>query len=82
MAVDVILYAPAMVWYAVVIYWMTGFKSEAGPFFIFLLFAYITTLTMTSCFRAIGAAFPTFEDASKVSGFIFTLFASYCKSSV
>ncbi|KAK4052986.1 hypothetical protein OIO90_004110 [Microbotryomycetes sp. JL221] len=61
----------------IIIYFLVGFKSEAGPFFVYVLFVYIVALVASSFFRLVGSSFPTFEDASKLSGFSFNLFASY-----
>jgi hypothetical protein len=36
-----------------------------------LLISYVNALTMTQYFRAVGAAFPTFDAATKVSGLTF-----------
>lgn len=74
---DIPLLMPSMIIYSTVIYWMAGFKSEAGPFFTYLLFCYLCVLSFSGYFRMVGSAFPTFEDASKISGFGFTLLATY-----
>jgi ABC-type multidrug transport system ATPase subunit len=54
--------------FGLVLYWMTGLKATAGAFFTYLITNFITALSMTSFFRFIGAAFPTFDAATKVSG--------------
>lgn len=56
--------------FSIVLYFMVGLKTDPGAFFTFLAFVFITTLVMVALFRAIGAAFPTFDAASKVSGFV------------
>ncbi|KAM0786354.1 hypothetical protein ACM66B_001825 [Microbotryomycetes sp. NB124-2] len=61
----------------IIIYFLAGLKTEAGPFFIYLLFVSVISVVATSFFRFVGSLFPTFEDASKLSGFAFNLFASY-----
>lgn len=75
---DLPMYFIPLSLYSLVIWFLTSMKMEAGPFFIYLLFTYCSTCTMAAFFRMVGSAFPTFEDASKVSGFFFNLFASYC----
>ncbi|KAF7185841.1 ABC multidrug transporter atrF [Pseudocercospora fuligena] len=55
--------------FAIPNYFMTGLKTEASAFFSHWAILYACTMTMIANFRAIGAAFPTFDDASKVSGF-------------
>ncbi|KAJ5660617.1 hypothetical protein N7507_007068 [Penicillium longicatenatum] len=54
--------------FSVVIYWMVGLKHTAGAFFTFWAILFTTTLCITASFRCIGAAFSTFEAASKISG--------------
>ncbi|KAJ5907467.1 hypothetical protein N7495_000149 [Penicillium taxi] len=54
--------------FAIVIYWMAGLKHTAAAFFTFWAILFIITLTITALFRFIGAAFSTFEAASKISG--------------
>ncbi|EPE02908.1 abc transporter [Ophiostoma piceae UAMH 11346] len=54
--------------FAVVLYWMTGLKSSAAAFFTFWAVLFTTTLCLTALFRFIGAAFSSFEAASKISG--------------
>lgn len=54
--------------FGLVLYFMVGLKTTAGAFFTYLIINYTTALSMTSFFRLIGAAFPTFDAATKVSG--------------
>ena len=54
--------------FGLVFYFMVGLKYTAGAFFTYLIINFITALSMTSLFRFIGAAFPTFDAATKVSG--------------
>ncbi|KAJ5933309.1 hypothetical protein N7454_005638 [Penicillium verhagenii] len=54
--------------FSVVIYWMVGLKHTAAAFFTFWAILFTTTLCITALFRCIGAAFSTFEAASKISG--------------
>jgi ATP-binding cassette subfamily G (WHITE) protein 2 (SNQ2) len=63
--------------FSLVLYFMTGLKMDAGAFFTYWIVVFSTTMAMTALFRAIGAAFGTFNAASKVSGFIFTAFVLY-----
>ncbi|KAF2159353.1 hypothetical protein M409DRAFT_30231 [Zasmidium cellare ATCC 36951] len=63
--------------YAVPAYWMTGLKGTASAFFTFWVICYAVSMCMTACFRMIGAAFPTFDDASKVSGFLISALIMY-----
>lgn len=54
--------------FSVILYFMVGLTVEAGAFFTFWLIVLSVTFCMTAFFRSIGAAFGTFNDASKVSG--------------
>lgn len=56
--------------FSLIVYFMVGLTTEAGAFFIFWFVIFSTTVCMTALFRAIGAAFPTFDAASKLSGFL------------
>ncbi|KAJ5148289.1 hypothetical protein N7476_000116 [Penicillium atrosanguineum] len=66
--------------FSVVIYWMVGLKHTAAAFFTFWAILFTTTLCITALFRMIGAAFNTFEAASKISGTAvkaITMYAGY-----
>ncbi|KAI9925842.1 hypothetical protein MW887_005648 [Aspergillus wentii] len=54
--------------FGLILYFMVGLKSTAGAFFTYLVINFMTAMSMTSFFRLVGAAFPTFDAASKVSG--------------
>jgi len=59
------------------IYWMTALKATAAAFFTAWFVVYIVTFAMTAFFRMIGAGFPNFDAASKVSGFAVTALILY-----
>ncbi|KAF2000580.1 ABC multidrug transporter-like protein [Amniculicola lignicola CBS 123094] len=63
--------------FVVVLYWMTALKATAAAFFTCWFVVYLVTLVMTAFFRMVGAAFPNFDAASKVSGFSVTAFIVY-----
>lgn len=63
--------------FCIIVYFMCGLKETAGSFFIFYLFVYFTTLSTMAFFRFIGSCFATFEGASKVSGFMFSVLVTY-----
>jgi ABC-type multidrug transport system permease subunit len=65
-----------MVIFTLIIYFMTGLQVSAGHYFEYLLFVYVSTLTMTAFFRFVGYSFGTFNDASKVSGLLFSIFVT------
>ncbi|KAH7176418.1 ABC-2 type transporter-domain-containing protein [Dactylonectria macrodidyma] len=56
--------------FSIVLYFMVGLTSTAGAFFTFWVLLVAITMCMTALFRAVGAAFTTFDGASKVSGFL------------
>ncbi|KAJ5627684.1 ABC multidrug transporter C [Penicillium lividum] len=47
----------------VTLYFMTNLRREPGAFFVFLLFSFITTLTMSMIFRTIAASSRTLSQA-------------------
>ncbi|KIX03169.1 uncharacterized protein Z518_06720 [Rhinocladiella mackenziei CBS 650.93] len=63
--------------FSVILYWMVGLGASAGQFFTFWVVVFAATMCMTACFRAVGAAFPTFDAASKVSGFLIAALIMY-----
>lgn len=63
--------------FLVILYWMTALKATAAAFFTCWFVVYVSTLVMTALFRMIGAAFPDFDNASKVSGFSITALILY-----
>ncbi|EGY21389.1 brefeldin A resistance protein [Verticillium dahliae VdLs.17] len=66
--------------FSIVLYFMVGLTSSAGAFFTFWVILIAITFCMTAFFRAIGASFPNFDAASKVSGFMImttVLYAGY-----
>ncbi|KAF4170995.1 hypothetical protein CNMCM8927_002959 [Aspergillus lentulus] len=54
--------------FGLILYFMVGLKTTAEAFFTYLITNFMTAMTMTAFFRLVGAAFPTFDAASKVSG--------------
>ncbi|KAK9357277.1 ABC-2 type transporter-domain-containing protein [Lipomyces starkeyi] len=63
--------------FTVVLYFMVGLTQTASAFFTCWIFVTATTMCMTALFRAIGAAFSTFDGASKVSGFLISALFMY-----
>jgi len=63
--------------FSVILYFMVGLTSTAGAFFTFWIVVFSAAMTMTACFRSIGAAFPTFDGASKISGFLVSAYITY-----
>ncbi|KAK0389922.1 hypothetical protein NLU13_3495 [Sarocladium strictum] len=63
--------------FSLILYFMVGLTSSAGAFFTFWVILVAITFCMTACFRAVGAGFKTFDDASKVSGFLIAATVTY-----
>jgi ABC-type multidrug transport system permease subunit/ABC-type Mn2+/Zn2+ transport system ATPase subunit len=47
----------------IIIYFMTGLRREAGPFFFFMLFSFFTVMSMSMIFRTIGSSSRTLFQA-------------------
>lgn len=72
--VDLPVFLFQIVIFTIIVYFMVGLQSDAGLYFAFLLFCFVLYGTFTCLFRAIGYAFATYNDASKVAGMAFTAF--------
>ncbi|KAL2819862.1 ABC-2 type transporter-domain-containing protein [Aspergillus cavernicola] len=71
---DILTVALLAFLYLVVVYFLSGLKSDAGSFFIDFLFVYLCTICFTAQFRLFAAASSNFEVALRVSG-VSVLFA-------
>ncbi|KAH9204795.1 ABC-2 type transporter-domain-containing protein [Leptodontidium sp. 2 PMI_412] len=63
--------------FSLVLYFMVGLRTDAGSFFTYWAIIFSATMVMTALFRAVGAAFPNFDAASKVSGFLIAALLMY-----
>ena len=63
--------------FILILYFMVGLKMTAAAFFTCWFVVYVASFAMTAFFRMIGAAFPNFDAASKVSGFSVTALILY-----
>ncbi|CEL10431.1 hypothetical protein ASPCAL13550 [Aspergillus calidoustus] len=63
--------------FSVVIYFLVGLRSSAEAFFTFWFIILSATMCLTAFFRAVGAGFKTFDDASKFSGVSVTALLLY-----
>jgi ATP-binding cassette subfamily G (WHITE) protein 2 (SNQ2) len=63
--------------FGIVIYFMVGLKTTAAAFFTFWIIVMASAMSMTSLYRMVGAAFPTFDAATKVSGLVTSAFFVY-----
>lgn len=63
--------------FCVVMYFMSSLDIEASKFWIYLLFVYIMTMTMTALYRMFAAVSPTIDDAVRFSGIALNLLIIY-----
>lgn len=63
--------------FCIILYFLTGLRPEAGAFFTFFAIIFVLAMCMVSVFKAIGAAFPTFDSANKLSGLWFSAVVIY-----
>lgn len=63
--------------FSIIMYFMTGLDVEAGKFFIYLLFIYLTTLCITSLYRMFASLSPSIDDAVRFSGIALNLLGIY-----
>jgi ATP-binding cassette subfamily G (WHITE) protein 2 (SNQ2) len=63
--------------FSLILYFMSDLQRDAGKFFTFWLIVNVTTLCFVSLFRMIGAACQDFGNASKISGFLSTVYFIY-----
>lgn len=54
--------------FGLILYFMVGLKTTAAAFFTYWITNFVTAMSTTALFRMIGASFPTFDAATKVSG--------------
>jgi len=66
--------------FSIVVYFMANLDLNAGKFFIYFLFIYITTICLTALYRMFAALSPTIDDAVRFSGIalnILVIFTGY-----
>lgn len=76
-AADLPLIIMQVTLFALPSYWMTGLKPTGEAFMTYWIITISVTMCMTAMFRAIGAAFSSFDAASKVSGFLMNALIIY-----
>ncbi|CAD6443675.1 339b4420-3913-482d-a280-59f71fd02a79 [Sclerotinia trifoliorum] len=54
----------------IILYFLAGLKSEAAAFFVFFLFNFMATLTMSQIYRTIAAATKTIAQALAIAGVV------------
>lgn len=77
---DLPILAVQLLFMTVILYFMAGLKDDAGLYFTYYLFTFILAATMTALFRAIGYANNVYNNATKISGGLFTAFVIVSRS--
>jgi len=83
MLADIPAMTAAVIIYNIVVYFMVRFKSDAGAFFIHLLFSWMTAFTITTFYRAVAAWSPDINVYVRLglAGLnIFAFFGGYMQS--
>ncbi|KKK12826.1 ABC multidrug transporter [Aspergillus rambellii] len=65
---DLLIAAALTLLYVVVVYFLSGLKSNAGSFFIDFLFVYVCTICLTAQFRLFASVSPNFAVALRYCG--------------
>ena len=60
-----------------ILYFLAGLRPEPGPFFLFFLFVFLATLTMSAIFRSIAALTKTVSQAMAFAGVVVIAIAIY-----
>ncbi|KAL9602839.1 MAG: hypothetical protein Q9219_001534 [cf. Caloplaca sp. 3 TL-2023] len=63
--------------FSLILYFMVDLRQAADGFFIYWVTLFAVAMCMTAVMRAIGAAFSTFDGATKLSGFWFSALIVY-----
>ncbi|KAK8217419.1 ATP-binding cassette transporter snq2 [Zalaria obscura] len=63
--------------FAVIMYFMTNLDVDVSKFWIFFLFIYVNTITITALYRMFAALSPTIDDAVRFSGISLNLLIIY-----
>lgn len=61
----------------IILYFLGGLRREAGPFFIFFLFTFITMLVMSAIFRTLAAATKSVSQALALAGIMILAIVIY-----
>lgn len=59
--------------FSIIVYFLTGLDVDAGKFFIYFLFIYLTTFCITALYRMFAALSPTIDDAVRFAGLALNL---------
>jgi len=66
--VDFPVLLPQVIFFGIIMFFMTNLTVSAGRFFIYLLFQYLTTICITTLYRMFASLSPTIDDAVRFSG--------------
>jgi ABC-type multidrug transport system ATPase subunit len=75
--VDLPILVPPVIFFILLMYFMTGLDVDPGKFFIQLLFTYVTTFCVTALYRMLAAFSPSINDAVRFSGMALNLLAIF-----
>ncbi|KAK4238513.1 hypothetical protein C8A03DRAFT_15020 [Achaetomium macrosporum] len=75
--VDLPILVPPVIFFILLMYFMTGLDVDPGKFFIQLLFTYVTTFCVTAMYRMLAAFSPSINDAVRFSGMALNLLAIF-----
>lgn len=74
---DIPVLAVQVIFFTIVLYFLSNLAVDAGKFFINMLIVYVSTLCMTALFRMFAAVSPTIDDAVRFSGIGLNLLIIY-----
>lgn len=63
--------------FAIIMYFMSSLDVEAGKFFIYFLFVYVTTILLTALYRMFASLSPEIDTAVRFSGIALNLLVIY-----
>ncbi|OTA87500.1 hypothetical protein M434DRAFT_375543 [Hypoxylon sp. CO27-5] len=61
----------------IVLYFLSGLRREAGPFFLYFLITYILTFSMSAIFRTLSAVTKTISQAMSLAGIMVLVLVIY-----
>ncbi|EMD00495.1 hypothetical protein BAUCODRAFT_28848 [Baudoinia panamericana UAMH 10762] len=74
---DFPIIAPQVAVFGVIMYFMCNLDVNAGKFWIYMLFVYLTTILLTSLYRMFAALSPEIDTAVRFSGIALNLLVIY-----
>ncbi|KAI9794245.1 MAG: hypothetical protein M1816_006171 [Peltula sp. TS41687] len=63
--------------FSLILYFLVGLRTDAAAFFTFWIINFASAMCMTAAYRAMGAAFSTFNGAAQLSGFMTSAWIMY-----